>query len=307
MKILITLLLLITSFFALNIAPINYKGKVDLIKQINFNPNFGSYNFSEISGLAYDKKRKILYMVSDKGIMFTFKANFNDDNFTLKPLKAVYFKKRNGKRYKKHYHDRDTEGIALDDKGNIYVSREGRLRVTQFSPNGIKIKNLKLPTKLRKIREKDLQSGNKGLESLTWHPKYGLITALELPIQGKKLRNQTIYSFNGKTWKLKMEPYKNNSISDIEVMDDGNLLILERAYGGILGKFVVTLKELYIKGCKKEPCKSETLLSIDSSKGWKIENFEGIASVGNNRYLMVNDNNNIFFKKTKLIYFKVGR
>jgi len=304
-KYIVVLVLLITSFFALNIAPPDYSGKVHFIKQIEFKPHFNGFKFSEISDLAYDEKKGLLYMISDKGILYTFKASFSDNDFKIEPLKATYFKKRSGKRFKRRYHNRDTEGMALDDKGNIYVSREGKLRVTQFSADGIKIKNLKLPKKLRKIKEDDLQSGNKGLESLAWHPKYGLITALELPDENTKLDDQTIYSFSGKSWKLKMEPYKKNGISEIEVMDDGNLLILERAYNGLFGKFVVTLKKLYIQGCKKEPCNAETILTIDSAKDWNIENFEGLARVGKNRYLMISDDNNNFFQKTLLIYFEI--
>jgi hypothetical protein len=305
MRYIITIAILITSFFALNIAPPNYSGKVHFIKQVEFKPHFQGFKFSEISGLAYDKNKKILYMVSDKGILYTFKATFTPTDFKLEPLKATYFKRKSGKRFKRRYHNRDTEGIALDDKGNIYVCREGKPRVTQFSADGVKIKNLKLPKKLRKIKEEDLQSGNKSLESLTWHPKYGLITALELPDENTKLDDQTIYSFSGKSWKLKMEPYKKNGISEIEVMDDGNLLILERAYNGLFGKFVVTLKKLYIQGCKKEPCKAETILSIDSAKDWYVENFEGLARVGKNRYLMISDDNNNFFQRTLLIYFEI--
>jgi len=305
MKFLLALIALISTFFALNIAPPDYKGKVYFIKQVTFNAKFDGFPFAEISDLAYDKKKGLLYMISDKGILYTFKAKFTKNDFALTPLRATYFKKKSGKRFKRRYHNRDTEGLALDDKGDIYVAREGKPRVTLFKSNGVKIKNIKLPKKLRKIKEKELLTSNKSLESLAWHSKYGLITALEQPDKNTPLFNQTIYSFSGKSWSLKMEPHKNNAISEIEVMDDGNLLILERAYGGLLGKFIVTLKKLYINDCKKEPCKTETILSIDSSKDWYVENFEGLAKVGKNRYLIISDNNNLFFQSTVLIYFEI--
>ena len=239
-------------------------------------------------------------MISDEGILYTFRANFTADNFTLTPQNATYFKRKNGKPLRKW--KRDTEGIALDSKGRIFISREGKPKVTLFRKDGSKQKSLKLPKSLFKAK---LRSRNKSLESLAYHPKYGLLTALGWPPIGTSAKLQTIYALNGKEWHFKMQNYKKNGLSEIEVMKDGNLLVLERAYNGFFGKFVVTLKKVYINGCKSKICPSEVILSIDSTKGWHVENFEGLARVGENRYLMVSDDNNNFFQQTLLIYFEV--
>ena len=297
-------LLLASTVFASNlpvdIRPKNYSGNIKFLKQVELKYNFKGYNFSEISDLAYDPQKSLLYMVSDKGSMFTFSANFTNNNFSLKPLSATYFKRKNGKRLRRW--KRDTEGIALDSAGQIFISREGKPKVTLFSKNGNKVKNLALPKALKKAK---LRSRNKSLESLAYHPAYGLLTALEWPPKGTNLHYQTIYSLSGKKWHFKSEPYKKNGVAEVEIMDDGNLLVLERAYNGYFGKFVVTLKKVFINDCKTKICPSKVFLSIDSAKNWHVENFEGLAKVGKNRYLLVSDDNDSFFLRTILIYFEI--
>ena len=285
---------------SVDIRPKNYSGSIKFIKQVELKYNFNGYNFSEISDLAYNPAKHLLYMVSDKGSIFTFSANFTDNNFTLKPLRAAYFKRKNGKRLK-HW-KRDTEGIALDSAGQIFISREGKPRVTLFDSNGKKIKNLKLPKALKKAK---LRSRNKSLESLAYHPQYGLLTALEWPPKGTNLHYQTIYALSGKKWHFKTQAYKKNGVAEVEVMDDGNLLVLERAYNGYFGKFVVTLKKVFINNCQTKICPSKVLLSIDSAKDWHVENFEGLAKIAKNRYLLVSDDNDSFFLRTILIYLEI--
>ena len=294
-------LLLVVTINAYNIAPPNYHGKVKFIKQEKLDYYFDGLNFSELSDLAYDKTAHKLYTVSDKGTLFVFKADFSDKDFKLTPLNGYNLKRKNAKRLKKW--KRDSEGLALDSKNNLYISFEGKPKISLYRKDGVKIKNIKLPRELKKAK---LRSKNKSLESLAWHSKYGLLTALEYSKVGDKKENQTIYSTSGKIWRLKLEPIHNNAITAIEVMDDGNLLILERAYNGLLGKFQVNLVKMYIKDCKSGNfCKKEPLLTIDSSKGWQVENFEGLCRVGKNRYLMVSDDNDSILASTILVYFEV--
>jgi len=261
--------------------------------------NFKNAPFAEISDLAYDKKDKILYMISDKGILYKFKAIF-DNKIHLTPISAHYLKNKKGKRLKRWR--RDSEGLAIKDNF-LYISFEGKPKIAKFSKNGVKIKNLKLP---KIIKNAKLRSKNKGLESLTYLKNFGFLTAFEYAPKGKNRCDQSIYSLRGKEFKVKLEPFKNCAISEIEALDDGNLLILERAYGGMFKRFVVTLKKLYINGCKnKSYCKSEIVYQIDSYKDDFIENYEGLANLRNDRFLLISDDNNNFFQSTHLIYFEI--
>lgn len=254
--------------------------------------------FSEISDISYDEKHQKLYMIGDKGYFYTFSAKFSHKIDKLKYLGA------NKLREQKTKSSYDSEGLTHDNRGQLYISFEGTPRVATINTSGYIGKDLKLTNHIK--NSKNYRSSNKMLEALAWHPKYGLLTAAEYPTRNKKIKEQSIYSLNGKVWNFKAEHHKNSAVTAIEVMDDGNLLILERAYAGLSKPFVITLKKLYLNKCdKKYQCKTEILASMNSYDGWGVNNYEGLAKVEKNRYLMVSDNNNKQILRTVLIYFEV--
>ena len=271
--------------------------KILLFKEIR------GLKFSEISDLAYDLKEKKLYLVSDEGKLFVFDASFSNKIKTLSPISSVKLVKSNGEKFKKWR--KDSEGLTLDNKGHLYASFEGRAKIGRFDQKGRMVKQYTLPKKLR--NPKNYRSRNKSLEALTWHPKYGLLTATEWPLKDEHKKDQTVYALNGDKWYFKAEAEQGSAVVAMEVMDDGNLLVMERAYSGLFNPLVITLKKVYLNECrnKKQVCKSELLLKMNSHKGWNIDNFEGLAKVGEHRYVMVSDDNDNFFQKTLLIYFEV--
>ena len=270
-------------------------------------PNIDGHHFFGISDLAYDRKRKRLYMIGDqKGKLFLFRAVFGKKIETLKPLYAAKLTGKGGKAFRRWR--RDSEGMTLDRKGRLLISFEGRAKIGRFSDKGVMLKQFRLPPKLLNV--KNYRSRNKSLESVALHPKYGLLTASEWPLKRDKAKDQAIYSLSGKEWHFRAEPDGGSAVVAIEVMDDGNLLVLERAYSGLSSPVVITLKKLYLKGCrkrgrKKRVCRSEVLAKFSSANGWHIDNFEGLAKVGKNRYVMVSDDNDNFFQRTLLVYFEV--
>ncbi len=269
-------------------------------KQLSFS-HIDGIKFSEISDIAYNQKSKILYLISDEGRLFTFKAIFSHKIEELKPLGAVKVTKRNGKKFKKW--QRDTEGMALDEKGRLLISFEGKPRVALFDTKGHMIKRYTLPVSLRSMES--YRTPNKSLEALALHPKYGILTVAEWPLKRYHKKRQTIYALSGKRWHFKAEPEAKSAVSAIEVMDDGNILVLERSFTGLLNPFIVTLKKVYLDKCSKRVCKSEVLAKMNSHKGWSVDNFEGLAKVGKHRYIMISDDNDNFFQRTLLVYFEV--
>ncbi len=261
--------------------------------------------FSEISDLAYDASTHRLYMISDEGVLFVFNARFGTKIEVLEPLKAVPLLKKGGKSFKKWR--RDSEGMTLDGRKRLLISFEGKPKIGWFHKNsnmmGQRIKKYTLPKVLRS--PKHYRSKNKSLEALAWHPRYGVLTVAEWPLKRDDKKRQTVYALSGKQWHFKAEPEARSAVSAIEVMDDGNLLVIERSFTGLLDPFVVTLKKVYLKHCKNGYCRSKVLLKMDSHKGWDVDNFEGLAKVGKHRYVMISDDNDNFFQKTLLIYFEV--
>ena len=273
-------------------------------KQLTFD-RINGVNFAELSDVAYDKSTHLLYFVGDKGSLFSFRATFGDRIDTIKPITAVKLRNKKGKKLRKW--KRDSEGLTLDGKGHLVVSFEGKAKIGWFHKNSKKIGSLIYKYKLPKIlkRTKNYRSKNKSLEALAWHKKYGILTATEWPLKKDDKKRQTIYALSGKQWHFKAEPEPNSAVVAMEVMDDGNLLVMERSYTGLLNPMVITLKKVMIRRCPKGLCPTEIVAKMSNHQGWDIDNFEGLARVGKNRYVMVSDDNENFFQKTLLLYFEV--
>lgn len=259
--------------------------------------------FSEISDLAYDQKLKRLYFLSDEGKLFVFDALFEEKIKSLKALGGMELVKKSGEKFKRWR--RDSEGLTINNKGELFASFEGRAKIGKFDLKGRMQKAYTLPRELRD--PKNYRSRNKSLEALTWHRVHGLLTAAEWPLKHKHKKEQTVYALYGAEWHFKAEAEGKSAVVAMEVMDDGNLLVMERSFTGLMNPLVITLKKVYLAGCKnkKKMCKSELLLKMNTHKGWNIDNFEGLAKVGKYRYVMVSDDNDNFFQKTLLIYFEV--
>jgi len=292
----------------INIAPKNLSATLGIKildqKELSFS-KINGIKFAELSDVTYHKKSGRLYFVGDKGMLYTFSAKFSSKIDILEPLSAKKLRTKKGKRLKKW--KRDAEGLTLDGKGRLIISFEGKAKIAWFHKNSKKIgnciKKYRLPKQLR--RSKNYRSKNKSLESLAWHPRYGILTATEWPLKKYDTKKQTIYSLWGKRWHFEAEVEPKSAVVAMEVMDDGNILVMERSYNGILEPFVITLKKVMIKNCKNNICPTKVLAKMNTHKGWDIDNFEGLARVGKNRYVMVSDDGDNFFQKTLLVYFEV--
>jgi hypothetical protein len=273
-------------------------------KQLSFEKIHG-IKFAEISDVAYDAKTQTLYLLSDKGLMYGFNAHFSDTVDMLIPESAVKLKSKKGKRFKKW--KRDSEGLTFDGKGKLLVSFEGKAKIAWFHKNSKRYGNLITKYRLPKALQntKNYRSKNKSLESLAWHKKYGILTATEWPLKRDDKKRQTIYALLGKRWHFKAEPEGKSAVVAMEVMDDGNVLVMERSYTGLLNPVVITLKKVYIDRCSQKFCPTKVLAKMNNHKGWELDNFEGLAKVGKHRYVMVSDDNENFFQRTLLIYFEV--
>jgi len=254
--------------------------------------------FMGISDVAYDRENKKLYMLSDRSVLYGFSATFDEK------IKEISYDSVHKLRSPSNRHY-DSEGLTLNSKNKLLLSYERSAGIIQISNDAKVIKSYKLPKKLRKCS--NYRDTNKLLESIVYHPIYGLLTAAEYPLREKHyLREQTIYALDGKEWQFKMQNYPNTAITSMEVMDDNNILVLERSYRGYAYPIIVTLKKVYLDECNKQNlCKSERLLTFHSYRGDGFNNFEGLSKVSKNRYIMVSDNNGNRILPTKLIYFEV--
>jgi hypothetical protein len=257
--------------------------------------------FREISDAAYDPSRQLLYLLSDKGRLFRLHARFSDREAVLDSPGGVRLHRPGHDRLKHRNHD--SEGLTLDERGRLWVSFERQPRIERINAHGTLVERAALPQGFPPASQ--LRGPNKQLEALTWHPRYGLITALERPPRGTRSTDQALYALSGRTWHFQTEPIPGTSITAIETMDDGNLLVLERAVDSRHFNVVITLKKVYLDREHNSTCPTVVLGQMRADRGWSFENFEGLARVAPHRYIMVSDGGKHFYQRTVLLYFEV--
>lgn len=261
---------------------------------------------SELSGLAWDQDEQLLYAISDKGNVFHFKLSLKGNRIAaVDPVYAAKLTDKDGELVKKGR--RDSEGLTVLNADNgkrgdtqLVIAFEGVPRIIRFTPQGRAISNIELPAVLQDRRA--YQRGNDALESVTFHRRYGFITAPEMPLKGQPQNLHTLYSTKGKRWSFMAHPAKNSGISGLETLPDGNLLVMERAWSGIFNPLVVSLRYLDFKQCSKEgACTAQDLKVLSSHL--LVDNFEGLTHIQGNQYLMVSDDGNEELLRTALTLF----
>jgi len=274
-------------------------------KKLSFNKIEG-VPFGGISDLTYVPDTGTLYMVSDRGRLFSFDASFGR-RIRLHPTHAASLRDSNGTQIQA-INDRDTEGMTRDGKGHVLLSFEEHPRIARIGVRGSRFGQLlpshyPLPSDLKD--PKYYVNGNRQLEAVVWHPKYGLLTAAENPTTNHHDGFQRIYSLSGKVWAFRPETERNTGIVSMAVMDDGNLLVLERAFIRWNYPFVVTLKKVYLNHKKGYACHTKILAKMDIHTGWWVDNYEGLTKVGKNRYVMISDDDYKYYRPTLMMYFEV--
>ena len=276
--------------------------------------DIGGEHFQELSGLAWDEDEDLLYAVSDKGALFHLKPVFRNGRLVdVKLLKGYPLRNEHGKILRGKHDDSEGLDILNGDNGKrgdtqLIVSFEVKPRIKRYTPQGKRLGNIRLPDVLRRV--KNYQARNDALESVAIHPQLGILTAPEVPLKKTDPWFPTLYSVRGKQWRLPKRPGKKTSIVGMDTLDDGSLLLLERSYRSLVEPMIITLQQVWLDdGCEgrktTHPCRSRTLAVLDTTKGWSIDNFEGLTHYRGNRFLMISDNNNFWLQRTLVSYFEV--
>ncbi len=271
---------------------------------------FNSIPITELSGIAWDKDDQILYAVSDEGYLYHLKVTLKNNQLQdLKVVLATKLVDSNGIPLKGKY--RDSEGLSTLNSNNgklgdtqLLISFENKPRIVKFSTKGKIISKIKLPKKISK--KSKFSHKNKALESIAYHSKYGVVTAAEYPIKYRSKTIQTLFSSKGKEWNFERSKAPNSAITGLEIFKNGDVLVLERSYRMPFMPVVINLRRIQLDQCDKEKhCTAEAVARFDTSEGWSIDNFEGLAHYKDNQFFMVSDDNNSLFQKTILVLFEV--
>lgn len=263
---------------------------------------------TELSDLAWDEDEQILYAVSDRGYIFHLRPTIEGHELKKVELLASYPLHGNVDTKLK---TKDSEGMAIANGANgvhgdskLLISFEGKPVIAWFTPQGELLNTETLPAAL--ADGKVYVNGNKQLEAVALHPQLGIITAPELPL--KKNGKMVIYSLNGLEWTLTRYPAPNSSVVALEEFDNTSVLMLERAFKSIFDPVIISLRQVTLSTCQcNAGMDSETkqLAVFDNSKGWRVDNFEGLTRHRGNFFFMVSDDNNRSLQSTLLSYFEV--
>lgn len=265
---------------------------------------------TELSDLAWDEDEQLLYAISDEGLLYHLRISIKDNKLdSAEIIFATRIKGDNGRALRGKYSD--SEGLAIR-KGNngikgdsqLIISFENKPRIAYYDSAGNFVKKVKIPRIIKK--KKYYRSKNKALESVTYHPKYGILTAAEYPLKKYPKDYQSIYASNGKIWHFPASQATNSAITGLEVLANGDILVLERAYQNPIIPIKINLRRIKLNQCnKKKECKIENIANFNGADGWLLDNFEGITHFQGNKYFMVSDDNNNPLQKTILVLFEI--
>jgi len=266
----------------------------------------------ELSGLAFDEDENILYALSDRGRIYHLRPRFENSLLVDVSVLAVYrLLDSHGQPLKGR--KSDSEGMAAVQERNalkgdteLVISFERKHRIWRFNPQGQFLGKVKLPPRLADKHR--YRNPNRGLETVAYDPHYGLLTAPEKPFRDSPGDEVEIVALNksGAYWRYRLAPEPNPALVGMEVLEDGSLVTLERAYGSYFVPFISTIRRVRrLPPGMKNPLSIETVARMSTSQGWNLDNFEGLARHSGNRFFMISDDNGMIYQSTLLSYFEV--
>lgn len=239
----------------------------------------------EISAIAWDAQSDTLLALSDRNDLYHISLGPDPDRINLSLMAQHRLVDENSQRLRRR--DFGAEGIALANShtSQIAIISELPPRLALFSFTGERLHDLPLPPELRNVAR--LRSERDGLESLARHPALGDLFAPEAPLVSEPRRTHVIYDHHGPLLGFYTGAAGSSSIKAMETLPDGRLLILERDRldGVTIQPF---LRIIDPAACPvAHPCESAAI-PLDLPPPYDAD-FEGIAWLGDNRFLLASD------------------
>ena len=299
-------------------APGDRVGAVKLLGTLALEPaEVSGQRLGGLSGLAWDRDEGRLYALSDRGWLFHLEPELRDDRLiAVRALEAHPLLGADGGRIRDQ-RARDAEALVARAARNgrrgdtrLAVAFERQVRVAEYDPRGQHLGTVPLPPPL--AREASYAGPNAALESLTDHPALGLLTAPERPLADPPAGHSerllvSIHSLAGMHWDYVLHPAPNAALVDLAALPDGRLASLERAHGPLYLPVIISLRlsrpTAENRGARLA---TETLVVLDSSQGWSVDNFEGLAWHEGMRFFLVSDDNFNELQRTLLVYLEIS-
>lgn len=258
-----------------------------------------------LSGLAWDADDGRLYALSDFGQLVHLRPRFADGVLVGVDFCGAHaLLGRAGERLPPAW--ADAEGLALRNgangrrgDGQLLVAFERVPRIEVYSTTGVWSGAAVLPPGLRAAA---YAGPNQALESLGESQRFGLTAAPERPLRG--VSEPRLYARDGQAWPLRMEDARHGGLVDLAITGDDQFLLLTRRYVSIFQPLVIGLERLEVADDGRA-LRQFQVARFDSSAGWSLDNFEGLARHEGERYFLVSDDNRHPLELTLLMYVEV--
>ena len=112
-----------------------------------------------------------------------------------------------------------------------------------------------------------------------------------------------MYALDGRQWTVPRDSERELGAVAIEVMPDGDLLLLRRRFSLIAPRWEVELNQMTLR--VNGTVSMKTLLNLKTGDALAVDNFEGLTYFRDNQYFMVSDNNRNGWQQTVLLQFEV--
>lgn len=241
------------------------------VPMVSDHPRFGG-----ASGIEVLDEGRFAYILSDRGRIFETNMTRHDGNLPNAPVRAAFFT----------WFGDDSEGLAVTEKRQIFVSYEGFPRVDRpwvyCLPSHDAFPDL---------------FGNRALEALAITGDDTLYAVSENPRPGET--DYALYRYQAGAWDVAMQIPRSDRFQPVgaDIGPDGHLYLLERHLGFWGFQSQIRRIDLATNGI-------ETLWQ---SARRSFENLEGLSvwadEIGQTRLTLVSDDNLMPFMRNELVEF----
>lgn len=268
------------------------------------------FQLSQLSDIAWDEDAGVLYAISDKGVLFHLQPTIRDGVLVdLALARAVPLRElETGEPLRDRRADAEGLDILHGDNGRandaeLIISFERYPRVLRYRPDGRALGEYTLPAIL--ADREAYSHPNRMLEAVCREPRLGILAMPEKPLRKEAPGQNRLYSLSGESWRYPIDDQ--NRVVGLSCLGNGEVLVLEGNFGTRFWRSHTTLKRVRLPdGAPADTLlHPETLFTLESSKGYQIDNFEGIARHRGNHFFMVSDDNDFFLQRTLLLYFEL--
>jgi hypothetical protein len=261
----------------------------------------------EFSGLSWDEDEQLLYAVSDGGVLHHFRVRMDGIRIAeIQPVFSVSIAAPAGEVSGGSVTNAEGLTALNDDNGKqsdteLLIAFEDGPSIVRFTPQGKRIGDMPLPGPL--ADKKQYSKKNSRLEAVAFDERHGMLTAPERPLEGQPEDRHTLYAADGTTWSF--EAFQPDSrLKAIQKLPDGNLLILERTREEEGGAPTARLRYLDFATCSaNRECQLAELSAAPDPM--LVDNFEGMARLSDNLFLIVTDKTKKDAEPTTFVLFKV--